>query len=95
MIFPASGGAVLCLDIRSFGFTFLQGAPEPIGLGPGLNDIGAISNAVDQCLAQPGIGNHRGPFRKRQIGSSDDGGLLGPFGKLPGTETLCGLGQRG
>jgi len=85
---------LISLDVRSFGFAFLQRAPEPVGLGSSLDDIGAVSDAVEQRLAQPGIGNHRGPLRKRQIGSDDDGGLLGPFGNDLEQKFGADLGQR-
>jgi hypothetical protein len=61
----AVGGAVLGLGFRGLALAFLQGAPEAVGLGSRLNDGGAVSNTVDQRLAQPGVGNHRGPFRER------------------------------
>jgi hypothetical protein len=52
----------------------------------------AVSDAVDQRLAQPGVGNHLGPFRERQVGGDDHGGLLGPFGDDLGEELRANLG---
>jgi hypothetical protein len=47
LLCPAAfGGAVSTLRIRSFAFAFLQRAPERVGLGPGLDDVGAVGDAV-------------------------------------------------
>jgi hypothetical protein len=72
LVSPAAGGdAVLTLRIglRAFTLALLQGTAEAIALGAGLDDMDAISNTVDQRLAQPGIGNHLSPFRESQTGS--------------------------
>jgi hypothetical protein len=67
----ASGGAVLAEFPHLWPCVFLS-TPKAVELGAGLNDIGAVSDMVDQRLAQPGIRYHRGPFRERQIGGDDD-----------------------
>ena len=51
LLSPAGGGAVLTLGIRVFALAFLKGAAEAVGLGSGLDDIGAIGDAVEQRLA--------------------------------------------
>src|SRR5215471_12923345 len=56
---PWGGGAVSTLRIRSFPLALLQGTAKAVGLGSGFDDIGAVSDAVDQRLAEPGVGNHR------------------------------------
>jgi hypothetical protein len=59
----------------------LPSAPEAVGLAAGLNDIGAVSDAVDQGLAHPSVGNHLGPIPRTVDWCGDDHGrLLGPFG---------------
>jgi hypothetical protein len=61
----------IALSFRTFGLAFFQGTPREVGLGAGLNDIRPVSDAVDQRLAQPGVGNQCGLFRGRQIGGDD------------------------
>ncbi len=63
----------LRIGLRAFALALLQGPAETVGLGAGLDDVGTVSDAVDQRLAQPGIGNHLGPFRERQVGSDEHG----------------------
>src|SRR6202047_3804829 len=88
------GGAVLTLGLRVFALALLQGTAEAVGLRSGLDDIRAVSDAVDQRLTEPGVGNHLGPFRERQIGGDDHGGLLGPFGDYLEQELRNELRQR-
>jgi hypothetical protein len=42
--------------------------------------MSAIGDAIDECLAEPGVGDHLGPFGEGQVGGQDDGGFFGPFG---------------
>ena len=42
--------------------------------------MSAIGDAIEQRLAQPGVGDHLGPFGEGQVGGQDDGGFFGPFG---------------
>src|SRR5581483_6369492 len=58
----------------------LERAAEAVGLGAGLDDVGAVGQPVQQRLAQPGVGNDLGPFRKRQVGGQQHRTLLGPLG---------------
>src|ERR1700731_4461834 len=44
----AGGGAVLTLRLRVFALALLQGTAEAVGLRSGLDDIRAVSDAVDQ-----------------------------------------------
>src|ERR1700746_1095688 len=76
---PWGGGAVSALRIRSFPLALLQGTAEAVRLGSGFDYIGAGSDAVDQRLAEPGVGNNLGPFRERQIGGNDYRRLFSPF----------------
>ena len=46
------------------------GTAEAVGLGAGLNDIGAVSDAVDQVLNSRVLENHRGPFREQKVDNS-------------------------
>src|SRR5215471_3764441 len=71
-----SGGAVSTFRIRSFALALLQGTAETVGLGSRRGDIGAVSDAIDQRLAEPGVGNYLGPFRERQVGGDDHGRLF-------------------
>ena len=58
---------MLVLSLQSFGLAFFQGTAEAVGLGAGFDDVGAVGDTVDQRLAQPGVGNHRGPFREGRL----------------------------
>ena len=42
------GGAVLSLGFRGLALALLEGAPKAIGLSAGLDDRGAVGDAVDQ-----------------------------------------------
>src|ERR1700684_860646 len=82
-LFPAAaerGGGGDIVPLRIAALALLQGWAKAVRVSPGLNDAGAVGNAIDQRLAEPCIGNHLRPFRERQVGSNDHCGLLGPFG---------------
>ena len=67
--------------VRSaFFFLPLDGAPKAIGVRSGLDDVGAVGDAIEQCFAESRIWKHRRPFRKRQVGRDEDGRLLGALG---------------
>jgi hypothetical protein len=40
----------------------LQGTAKAVRLGSGLDDIGAVGDAVDHAFAQPGVGSYLRPF---------------------------------
>ena len=82
-LFPAAakrGRRGNVVQLRVAALALLQGSAKAVRVSPGLNDVGAVGNAIDQRLAEPCIGNHLRPFRERQVGSNDDCSLLGPFG---------------
>src|SRR6516164_4669867 len=90
---PGSAARYQLFASGAFPLALLQGTAEAVGLGSGFDDIGAVSDAVDQRLAEPGVGNHRSPFRKRQIGSDDHGRLFSPFGDDLEQKLCADLGQ--
>ena len=83
--FAAGGAAVVLCRIWLWflwisGFTVLQSSAEAIGFGAGFDDMSAIGDSIDECLAEPSVGDHLGPFGEGQVGGQDDGGFFGPFG---------------
>src|SRR2546422_5431826 len=88
-------GAVTTVPLSLAGLALRQGAPEAEGLGAGLDDVGAVGDAVEQCLAEPGVGDDLGPLRERQVGRQDDRGPLGPLGDDLEQELGADLGDGG
>jgi len=41
-----------------------------------LNDVRSVGQAIQQGLAEPGIGEHLGPFREREVGRNDHRGFF-------------------
>jgi len=46
-LWDGGGGAVLAFSFDTVGFAFLEGSAEAIGLGAGLDDVGAVGGAID------------------------------------------------
>ena len=49
---------------------------ESEGIIPGFQDIAVMGNAIEQGGGHFGIAEHRDPFRERQVGGDDQGGLF-------------------
>jgi hypothetical protein len=71
----------------------IEGASEAVGVGPRLKDVGAVGDAVEQRLAEAGVGDDLGPLGEGQIGGQDHGGFLGAFGDHLEQELRADLGQ--
>ena len=53
-----------------------DGAAEAVGLGAGLEDVRLVRDTIEQRLAQPGVGEHLGPFGEREIRRDHERGGL-------------------
>jgi hypothetical protein len=74
-LFPAAakrGRRGNIVQLRIAALALLLGSAKAVGVSPGLDDAGAVGNAIDQRLAEPRIGNHLRPFRERQVGSNSN-----------------------
>ena len=67
--FPGFPLPVICTGSSVELFLFpLDSASEAIGVGAGLDDMGAIGDTIKKCFAQSRIGKHGQPSRKRKVG---------------------------
>ena len=57
------------------------GRAEPVGAGPGGDDVGVVGEAVDDRGAEPRVGERLGPLAERGVGRDRDGGLLLSLGE--------------
>jgi hypothetical protein len=79
--FPGFPRSVICTGSSVEFFLFpLDSASEAIGVGAGLDDMGAIGDTIKKCFAQSRIGKHGRPFRKRKVGGDENRGLLCSLG---------------
>jgi hypothetical protein len=72
-------------------------AGEPVlapGLGAGVDDVRAVSEAVDDGLREPGVGEHLRPFAERQVGRDDQRAAFVAFGEHLEDELGGAVGQR-
>src|SRR5829696_8247482 len=53
------------------GCLLLEAVAEAPGLGAGVDDVGAVGEAVDDGLGEPGVGEHLRPFAEREVGGDD------------------------
>lgn len=81
----SGGGVNRRRNLAPSGSSFLlsfHGAAEAVGLASGLEDVGAIGDAVEQRFAEAGVGEDRGPLGEEQVGGDDDGCLLCAVGGI-------------
>src|SRR3712207_9470313 len=64
------------------------------GVGAGLEDVGAVGDAVEQGFAEPGVRDDLGPLGERQVGGQDDGGFFGALRDHLEQELGADLGER-
>jgi hypothetical protein len=81
---------------------------EAPGLGAGVDDVGAVGEAVDDGFGEPGVGEDLRPFAEGEVGGHDQAAafvafgedledeLGGPVGqgKVPQFIELCGYPHR-
>ena len=56
-------------------------AGEPVAGGAGLDDVGAVGDAVDDSGCEAFVGEGFGPFAERRVGRDRDGGAFFAFGE--------------
>jgi hypothetical protein len=67
---------------------------EAPGLGAGVDDVGAVGEAVDDGLREPRVGEDLGPFAERQVGGDDQAAAFVAFGEDLEDELGGAVGQR-
>ena len=67
---------------------------EAPGLGAGVDDVGAVGEAVDDGLGQPGVGEDLGPLAERQVGGDDQRAAFVALGEDLEDELGGAVGQR-
>src|SRR3954454_6021891 len=95
LVFPGFPLLVICTDSSvEFFLLPLDAASEAIGVGAGLDDMGAIGDTIKKCFAQSRIGKHGRPFRKRQVGRDEDRCLFRALGNDLEQKFSTGLFER-
>src|SRR5918999_5300198 len=69
----SSGGGPAALGLAG------EAVAEAPGLGAGVDDVGAVGEAVDDGLRESGVGEDLGPLAERQVGGHDQAAALVAF----------------
>src|SRR6266702_1810862 len=64
------------------------------GLGAGVDDVGAVGEAVDDGLGEAGVVEDLGPFTEGQVGGDDQAAAFVAFGEDLEDELGGAVGQR-
>jgi hypothetical protein len=85
-------GLLLCC-FRSFLLAF-QRATKAVGFCSSLQDVGAVSDPIQQRFAEPRVRNHLRPFGERKIRSQHNGSSFSTFGNHLKEKLSTDFGER-